>query len=83
MSLTAKRILFIGENSMGFHQIMTDSKKACQELTECAKIFYDYPSASIISEEELFGYTLKVGMSRALLQMGGRRTIGRYAAVLS
>ena len=60
MSLTAKRILFIGENSMGFHQIMTDSKKACQELTECAKIFYDYPSASIISEEELFGYTLKV-----------------------
>ncbi len=60
MSLATKRILFIGENSMSFHQIMTDSKKICQNLTECAKIFYDYPSGSTVSEEELYGYILKV-----------------------
>ena len=45
---------------MGFHQIKTDPKKACQDLTECAKIFYDYPSASSITEEELYGYILKI-----------------------
>ena len=60
MTLTTKRILFIGENSKGFHQVATDGKKVLQNLTECAKIFYEYQSVSIVSEEELCGYILKV-----------------------
>ncbi len=59
MSLTTKRILFIGEDSMSFHQIMTDTKKVLQDITERAKIFYDYPSDSMVSEDELYGYILK------------------------
>ena len=60
MSSTTKRVLFIGENSMSFHQFITDAKKVMSDLTERAKILYDYPSSSRISEEELYGYILKV-----------------------
>ena len=60
MPVTEKRVLFIGENSMGFHRYISDTNKICSDLTRRAKIFYDYPDSSGISEEELYGYILKV-----------------------